>query len=74
MYIYSGPLLAQQYSALTAALPERDWPGMEKFVQIYGKILTNSFSLRSDRSVSCDSSLLLSTLELHFVILHFVMK
>ena len=45
----SEELLLAQYNALGSVMKKADMPPMDKFVQIYGKILTNSFSLRSDR-------------------------
>lgn len=45
----SEELLLAQYNALGSVLRKVDMPPMDKFVEIYGKILTNSFSLRSDR-------------------------
>ena len=45
----SEELLLAQYNALGSVLKKADMPPMDKFVEIYGKILTNSFSLRSDR-------------------------
>ena len=45
----SEELLLAQYNALGAVMKKADMPPMETFVEIYGKILTNSFSLRSDR-------------------------
>ena len=45
----SKELLEAQYSILRAHIKPADLPSMEEFIRIYGKILTNSFSLRSDR-------------------------
>ena len=45
----SRDLLEAQYGCLQAHIKQADLPSMEEFVTIYGKILTNSFSLRSDR-------------------------
>ena len=45
----SEELLLAQYNALGAVMKKVDMPPMEIFVSIYGKILTNSFSLRTDR-------------------------
>ena len=45
----SEELLLAQYNALAAVMKKADMPSREVFVEIYGKILTNSFSLRSDR-------------------------
>ena len=45
----SRDLLEAQYGCLQAHIKQADLPSMEQFVNIYGKILTNSFSLRSDR-------------------------
>ena len=41
--------LIAQYNILGAVLKKSDMPSMEIFDNIYGKILVNSFSLRSDR-------------------------
>jgi len=48
----SEKLLVEQYNELGLALKEPDMPTMETFVEIFGKILTNSFSLRSDRTIT----------------------
>ena len=48
----SKDLLTAQYKILEAHLNKKDLPSMEEFITIYGKILTNSFSLRSDRFVN----------------------
>ena len=45
----SKELLEAQYGCLQAHISQADLPSMEQFITIYGKILTNSFSLRSDR-------------------------
>ena len=45
----SRDLLEAQYKILEANIKNSDLPSMEQFITIYGKILTNSFSLRSDR-------------------------
>ena len=45
----SKDLLEAQYGCLQAHINQADLPSMEQFITIYGKILTNSFSLRSDR-------------------------
>ena len=45
----SKELLEAQYACLQAHISQADLPSMEQFITIYGKILTNSFSLRSDR-------------------------
>ena len=45
----SRDLLAAQYKILESHFSKSDLPSMEEFITIYGKILTNSFSLRSDR-------------------------
>jgi len=45
----SKDLLDAQYKILETHLNKKDLPSIEKFITIYGKILTNSFSLRSDR-------------------------
>ena len=45
----SEELLLAHYNALAAVIKKADMPPMEVFVEIYGRILTNSFSLRSDR-------------------------
>ena len=45
----SEELLLAQYNALGSVMKKADMPPMDKFVEIYGKILTNSFCLRSDR-------------------------
>ena len=45
----SRDLLEAQYGCLQAHINQADLPSMEQFITIYGKILTNSFSLRSDR-------------------------
>ena len=41
--------LIAQYNELGAVLKKINIPSMDIFVNIYGKILVNSFSLRSDR-------------------------
>ena len=41
--------LIAQYNELGAVLKNVNMPSMDIFVNIYGKILVNSFSLRSDR-------------------------
>ena len=41
--------LIAQYNELGAVLKKVNMPSMDIFVNIYGKILINSFSLRSDR-------------------------
>ena len=41
--------LIAQYNELGAVMKKADMPSMDTFVNIYGKILVNSFSLRSDR-------------------------
>ena len=41
--------LNAQYNELGAVMKKADMPSMETFINIYGKILVNSFSLRSDR-------------------------
>ena len=41
--------LIAQYDELGAVLKKINMPSMDIFVNIYGKILVNSFSLRSDR-------------------------
>ena len=41
--------LIAQYSQLGDVLKKVNMPSMDTFVNIYGKILVNSFSLRSDR-------------------------
>ena len=45
----SRDMLEAQYAVLKTHLKPADLPSMEEFIRIYGKILTNSFSLRSDR-------------------------
>jgi len=45
----SKDLLTAQYKVLETHINKSDLPSMEEFITIYGKILTNSFSLRSDR-------------------------
>ena len=45
----SRDVLIAQYNELGAVLKKADMPSMETFVNIYGKILVNAFSLRSDR-------------------------
>lgn len=45
----SKELLEAQYKILEANIAKSSLPSMEQFITIYGKILTNSFSLRSDR-------------------------
>lgn len=52
----SKDLLAAQYKILEAHINRKDLPSMEEFITIYGKILTNSFSLRSDRFVIFSNS------------------
>ena len=47
----SKDLLGAQYKILETHINKKDLPSMEEFITIYGKILTNSFSLRSDRFV-----------------------
>ena len=42
-------LLDCQYNLLGAVLKKQNMPNKETFVSIYGKMLINSFSLRSDR-------------------------
>jgi len=51
----SEELLLAHYNALAAVIKKADMPPMEVFVEIYGRILTNSFSLRSDRKITVDS-------------------
>ena len=41
--------LHEQYDELGAVLKKSNMPSMDTFVNIYSKILVNSFSLRSDR-------------------------
>ena len=41
--------LDAQYNELGTVLKKVDMPSKEMFVSIYGKILVNAFSLRSDR-------------------------
>ena len=48
----SKDLLEAQYKILQTHINKTDLPTMEMFITIYGKILTNSFSLRSDRYVN----------------------
>ena len=45
----SRDVLIAQYNELGAVLKKADMPSMDTFVNIYGKILVNAFSLRSDR-------------------------
>ena len=45
--------LIAQYNELGAVLKKVNMPSMDNFVNIYGKILVNSFSLRSDRYRPC---------------------
>ena len=45
----SREVLIAQYKELGAVLKRVDMPSMDTFVNIYGKILVNAFSLRSDR-------------------------
>ena len=45
----SEELMLAQYETLGSVLEKSDMPPMAKFVEICGKILTNAFSLRSDR-------------------------
>ena len=45
----SEELLLVQYNELEAVMRREDMPTMKTFIDIYGKILTNSFSLRTDR-------------------------
>ena len=61
----SKDLLAAQYKILEAHIHKKDLPSMEEFITIYGKILTNSFSLRSDRFVIF-SFFILTALFWHF--------
>ena len=42
-------LLNSQYNLLGAVLKKQNMPDRKTFVSIYGKMLVNSFSLRSDR-------------------------
>ena len=42
-------LLTSQYNLLGAVMKKQEMPGKEMFVSIYGKMLVNSFSLRTDR-------------------------
>lgn len=46
----SGELLQQQYGELGKVLSKADMPSLENFINMYSKILVNSFSLRSDRT------------------------
>ena len=48
MAVHKEELIAQ-YNELRAVLKKVNMPSMDIFVNIYGKILVNSFSLRSDR-------------------------
>jgi len=56
-------LLNCQYNLLGAVIKKQMMPDKKTFVSIYGKMLINSFSLRSDRksSVECLHNLLFST-------------
>ena len=45
----SEELLLVQYKELEAVMKRENMPTMKTFIDIYGKILTNSFSLRTDR-------------------------
>ena len=47
----SKEVLIAQYNELGAVLKKVDMPSMDTFVNIYGKILVNAFSLRSDRLI-----------------------
>ena len=42
-------LLNSQYNLLGAVVKKQNMPDRKTFVSIYGKMLVNSFSLRSDR-------------------------
>ena len=46
-------VLQNEYNELGNILSKVDMPSYETFVNIYSKILVNSFSLRSDRLVHC---------------------
>jgi len=45
-------LITSQYNLLGAVMKKEDMPDKETFISIYGKMLVNSLSLRSDRSFS----------------------
>ena len=45
----SEELMLAQHNALGSVLKKADMLPMDKFVKMYGRILTNSLSLRSDR-------------------------
>ena len=49
-------VLQNEYNELGNILSKVDMPSYETFVNIYSKILVNSFSLRSDRLVHCACS------------------
>ena len=57
----SKDLLEAQYKILQTHINKTDLPTMEMFITIYGKILTNSFSLRSDRYVDFSPFFLLTS-------------
>ena len=42
-------LITSQYNLLGAVMKKEDMPDKETFISIYGKMLVNSLSLRSDR-------------------------
>ena len=42
-------ILENEYNELGNILSKVDMPALETFINIYSKILVNSFSLRSDR-------------------------
>ena len=45
----SASLLLARYQQLVAVLRKEDLPSLDTYISIYGKILINSFSLRTDR-------------------------
>ena len=49
MLLNNKELLAEQYAQLKAVLKDSEIPPWKVFLSIYGKVVTNCFSLRSDR-------------------------
>ena len=49
MLLNNKELLAEQYALLKAVLKDSEIPPWKVFLSIYGKVVTNCFSLRSDR-------------------------
>ena len=62
----SRDVLIAQYNELGAVLKKADMPSMDTFVNIYGKILVNAFSLRSDRLPTTHIKTFLILLFQHF--------